>query len=143
MVKFGQTRPPAQALATSPFAQDAIKKDAPEAMLKSEGRTIMAEPLWTILQNNAAKVGDHKVTQCKIVTRSCSKRAEKRTRSVTLKIHNLANMGLNIFYCHLWQSHFSDHLHRLDSVNRWMRLLKHPRQEMSFNPWLRILFHPR
>jgi hypothetical protein len=59
MVKFGQTSPPAQALATSPFTQDARNQYAPEAMPKSEGMTSMDEPLWTILQNKAAKVGDH------------------------------------------------------------------------------------
>jgi hypothetical protein len=59
MVKSGQTSPPSQALATSPFTQDARNQDEPEAMSKSEGRTSMAEPLWTILQNKAVKVGDH------------------------------------------------------------------------------------
>jgi hypothetical protein len=59
MVKSGQTSPPCQSLATSPFTQDAINQDALEAMPNSEGRTSMAEPLWTILQNKAAKVVDH------------------------------------------------------------------------------------
>jgi hypothetical protein len=59
MVKFGKMSPPSQALANSPFTQDARNQDAPESMPKSEGMTIMAEPLWTILQNKAAKVGDH------------------------------------------------------------------------------------
>jgi hypothetical protein len=61
MGKFGQTSPPtqAQALATSPFPQDARNQDAPEDMPKSEGMTSMAEPLWSILQNKADKVGDH------------------------------------------------------------------------------------
>jgi hypothetical protein len=59
MVKSGQTSPPSQALATSTFTQDARNQDVPEAMPKSEGRTSMAEPLWTILQNKVAKVGDH------------------------------------------------------------------------------------
>jgi hypothetical protein len=58
-VKFGQTSPPSQALATSPFTQDSRNQGAPEAMPKSEGMTSMAESLWTILQNKAAKVGDH------------------------------------------------------------------------------------
>jgi hypothetical protein len=59
MVKFGQTNPPTQALATNPFTQDAKTQDALEAMPKREGMTSMAEPLLTILQNKAAKVGDH------------------------------------------------------------------------------------
>jgi hypothetical protein len=59
MVEYGQKSPPSRALATSPFTQDAINQDAPEAMPKSEGRTSIAEPLWTILQNKAAKVVDH------------------------------------------------------------------------------------
>jgi hypothetical protein len=59
MVESGKTSPPPQTLATSPFTQDARNEDAPEAMPKSEGRTSMAEPLWTILQNKAAKVVDH------------------------------------------------------------------------------------
>jgi hypothetical protein len=59
MVKFGQRIPPSQALSTSIFTQDSINHDAPEAMPKSEGMTSMAEPLWTILQNKAAKVGYH------------------------------------------------------------------------------------
>jgi hypothetical protein len=59
MVEYGQTSPPSQALATSTFTQDARSQDAPEAMPKSEGRTSMAEPLWTILQNKAANVVDH------------------------------------------------------------------------------------
>jgi hypothetical protein len=59
MVKFGQTSPPSQALATIPFTQDSRKQDAPDALPKSEGRTSMAEPLWTILKNKASKVGDH------------------------------------------------------------------------------------
>jgi hypothetical protein len=45
MVESGQTSLPSQALATSPFTQDAINQDAPEAMPKSEGRTSMDEPL--------------------------------------------------------------------------------------------------
>jgi hypothetical protein len=48
MVESGQTSHPSQALATSPFTQDARNQDAPETMPKSEGRTSMAEPLWTI-----------------------------------------------------------------------------------------------
>jgi hypothetical protein len=59
MVKFGQTSPPSQSLATNPFSKDAITQDAPKAMPKSKGRTSMAEPLWTTLQNKVAKVGDH------------------------------------------------------------------------------------
>jgi hypothetical protein len=58
-VESGQTSPPSQALVTSPFTQDARNQDAPEAMPKSEVRTSMAEPLWTILQNKAAKVVHH------------------------------------------------------------------------------------
>jgi hypothetical protein len=61
MVKFGQTSPPSQALATNPFTQDAITQDAPEAMPKSQVRTSMAEPLKTTLQNKADKVGDHEI----------------------------------------------------------------------------------
>jgi hypothetical protein len=53
MVKFGHTSPPSQAIATIPFTQDYRNQDAPEAMPKSEGRTSMAEPPWTILQNKA------------------------------------------------------------------------------------------
>jgi hypothetical protein len=49
MVKFGKTSPPSQALAISLFTQYARNQDAPEAMPKIEGRTSMAEPLWTIL----------------------------------------------------------------------------------------------
>jgi hypothetical protein len=59
MVEYGQTSPPYQALATSTFTQDARNQDAPEAMPKSEGRTSMAEPLWTILQNKVANVVDN------------------------------------------------------------------------------------
>jgi hypothetical protein len=59
MVKSGQTSHPSQALATSPFTQDTRNEDAPEAAPKSEGSTSMAEPLWNILQNKAAKVVDH------------------------------------------------------------------------------------
>jgi hypothetical protein len=59
MVEYGQTIPPFQALATSPFTQYARNHDAPEAIAKSEGTTSMAEPLWTILQNKAATVVDH------------------------------------------------------------------------------------
>jgi hypothetical protein len=65
MVKYGQTSPPSQSLATSPLSQDAINQDAPEAMPKSEGRNIMAEPMWNILQNKAAKVVDHEITTMK------------------------------------------------------------------------------
>jgi hypothetical protein len=61
MVKFGQKSPPSQAQSTSPFTQDARNQDAPEAMPRSEGMTSMAEPLWTILQNKAAKLGDHEI----------------------------------------------------------------------------------
>jgi hypothetical protein len=56
--KSGQTSHPSQALATSPFTQDVRNQDALEAMPKSEGRTSMAEPRWTILQNKAAKLVD-------------------------------------------------------------------------------------
>jgi hypothetical protein len=59
MVESGQTSHPSQTLATGPFTQDARNQDAPEAVPKSEGRTSIVEPLWTILQNKAAKVVDH------------------------------------------------------------------------------------
>jgi hypothetical protein len=59
MVKSGQTSHPSQALATSSFTQDTRNQDAPEAIPKIEGRTSMAEPLWTILKNKVAKVVDH------------------------------------------------------------------------------------
>jgi hypothetical protein len=65
MVKFGPMSPPDQALANSPFTQDARNQDVPEDMPKSEGRTSMAEPMWTILQNKAAKVGDPESTTMK------------------------------------------------------------------------------
>jgi hypothetical protein len=65
MVKFGQTSPPSQAQAISIFIQDSRNQDAPEAMPKIEGRESMAEPLWTILQNKAAKIGDHESTTMK------------------------------------------------------------------------------
>jgi hypothetical protein len=56
-----ETSHPSQALATSPFTQGAINQDAPEPMTKSEGRTSMAEPLWTLLQKKATKVVDHEI----------------------------------------------------------------------------------
>jgi hypothetical protein len=59
MVESGQTSHPSQDLAISPFTGDNRNQDAPEAMPKSEGRTSMAEPLWTILQKKASKVVDH------------------------------------------------------------------------------------
>jgi hypothetical protein len=59
MVEYGQTSHPSRALATSHFTQDARNQDAPETMPKSEGRTSMAEPLWTILQNKVANVVDN------------------------------------------------------------------------------------
>jgi hypothetical protein len=59
MVESGQRSHPSQALSISPFTQDSINQDAPGDMPKSEGRTSMAEPLWTILHNKAAKVVDH------------------------------------------------------------------------------------
>jgi hypothetical protein len=59
MVQFGQTSPPPQSLAISLFNQDDRNQDALEAMTKIDGRTSMAEPLWTILQNKAAKIRDH------------------------------------------------------------------------------------
>jgi hypothetical protein len=59
MVEYGQMSHPSQTLDTIPFTQDARKQDRPEAMPKSEGRTSMAEPPWTILQNKAVKVVDH------------------------------------------------------------------------------------
>jgi hypothetical protein len=36
-------------------------------MPKIEGRTSMAEPLWTILQNKAAKVVDHTMQDSKTI----------------------------------------------------------------------------
>jgi hypothetical protein len=65
MVKFGQTTPPSQDLAISIFTQDARKQDVQGAVPKIEGRTSMAEPVWTILQNKAAKIGDHESTTMK------------------------------------------------------------------------------
>jgi hypothetical protein len=62
MVQFGKTSPPSQALAISLFTQDARNQDAPEAMPKIDGRTMTAEPLWNMLQNKAAKIGDHEST---------------------------------------------------------------------------------
>jgi hypothetical protein len=61
IVEYRQMGPPSKSLATSPFTEGARNQDAPEAMPKSEGRTSMAEPLWTILQNKAAKVVDHEI----------------------------------------------------------------------------------
>jgi hypothetical protein len=62
VVQCGQTSPLSQALAISLFTKDARNQDAPEAMPKIDGRTSTAEPLWTILQNKAAKIGDHEST---------------------------------------------------------------------------------
>jgi hypothetical protein len=59
MVESRQIIHPSQALSTSLFTQDSRNQDAREAMPKIEGMTIMAEPLWTILQNKAAKVVHH------------------------------------------------------------------------------------
>jgi hypothetical protein len=63
MAEYGEESSPSQALATSTFTEDAINQDATEAMPKSEGRTSMDEPLWTILQNKAAKVVDHEINK--------------------------------------------------------------------------------
>jgi hypothetical protein len=65
MVESGQTIPPSQDLAISLLNQYARTQDAREAMPKIEGRTSMAEPLWTILQNKTAKIGDHESTTMK------------------------------------------------------------------------------
>jgi hypothetical protein len=62
MVQFGQTSPPSHALATSLSTQDTRTQDAPEAVPKIEGRTSTSEPLWTILQNKAAKIRDQEIT---------------------------------------------------------------------------------
>jgi hypothetical protein len=43
-----------------------------------------------------------KLLQGKIAIRSCSRRAEQRTRNVTCQLHNWVNMGLTLSYCHLW-----------------------------------------
>jgi hypothetical protein len=62
MVQFGQTSPPSHALATILSTQDTITQDAPEAMLKIEGRTNKSETLWNILQTKAAKLEDPEST---------------------------------------------------------------------------------
>jgi hypothetical protein len=62
MLQFWQTSSPSQALAISLFTQDAKNQDAPEAMPKIDGKTMTDEPLWTMLQNKAAKIGDREIT---------------------------------------------------------------------------------
>jgi hypothetical protein len=59
MVQFGLTSPTSQALVISIFTQDSRNQDAPEAMPKIDGRTSTDEPIWTILQNKVANIGDH------------------------------------------------------------------------------------
>jgi hypothetical protein len=65
MIKFWQTSPPYQDLSISLFTQDDRNQDAREAIPKNEGRTSMTEPLWIILQNKSAKIGDHESTTMK------------------------------------------------------------------------------
>jgi hypothetical protein len=67
MVPFGQMSPPSQSLAISIFSQDARKQDASDALPKTDGRTMTAEPLWTVSQNKAAKIGDHEGTIRKVI----------------------------------------------------------------------------
>jgi hypothetical protein len=143
MVEYGHTSPPYQALATSPFTQDARNQDTPEDMPKSEGRTSMAKPLWNILQNKAAKVVDHGSTTMQDSNRIMQKEGWTKENDCDTSASQLREYGANNILFHFWQSHFSDHLHWLESVNQCMRLLKHPRQAMPFNLWSRILFHPR
>jgi hypothetical protein len=54
--------PPSQALSIILFTQDVRNQDALEAMPKIDGRTMTAEPLWTMLQNMAASIGDREIT---------------------------------------------------------------------------------
>jgi hypothetical protein len=62
IVQFGQMSHLSQSLAVSIFAQDAGDQDAPEAMPQIDGRTMTAEPFWTVSQNKVAKIGDHERT---------------------------------------------------------------------------------
>jgi hypothetical protein len=62
MIKFWQMVPPSHALASRLSTQDFRTQDAPEAMLKIEGRSSISEPLWKILQTKAAKIGEQEST---------------------------------------------------------------------------------
>jgi hypothetical protein len=139
MVESGKTSHPSQALATIPFTQDAINQDAQEAMHKSEGRTSMAEPMRTILQNKAAKVVDHESNTMQDSNTIMQQEGWTKDNDCETSASQLSEYGAN----NLLLPPLGDPLQRLESVNRWMRLLKHPRQAMSFNLWSRILFHPR
>jgi hypothetical protein len=80
MVKFGQMSPHSQALAISLFTQDVKNQDAPEAVPKSEGRTSMAEPLWTILQNECKTMNDRNTI--------IHQEGWTKTQTVTCQLHN-------------------------------------------------------
>jgi hypothetical protein len=123
MVKYVQTSPPSQALATSPSTQDARNQDAPEATPKSEGRTSMAEPMWTILQNNAAKVGDREINTMQDSNTIIQQEGWTKDNDFDTSASQLSEYGAK----NLLLPPLAEPLQR---PCRWMRLLKHPRQEM-------------
>jgi hypothetical protein len=101
LVKFGQTSPPSQALATNPFTQYAITQNAPEAMPKSQGRTSMAEPLWTTLQNKAAKVGYHESNTMQDSNTFMHEEGWTQDNVCGTSASQLSEYGTNNLYCHL------------------------------------------
>jgi hypothetical protein len=88
MVQFGKMSTPSQALAISLLMKDARNQDALKAMPKIDGRTSTAEPLWTILQNKAANIGDNESTTMKDSNTIMHQEGWKRTRTVTCQLHN-------------------------------------------------------
>jgi hypothetical protein len=142
MFDYGQTSPPSQALATSPFTQGARNHDAPEAMPKSEGRTSMVEPLWTILQNKATKVVDHESNIMQDGNMIMNQEGWTKDNDCDTSASQLSKYGAN----NILLPPLAKPLQRASTpvrVHRWMRILKHPRQAMPFNLWSRILFQPR
>jgi hypothetical protein len=95
LVKFGQTNPPSQALAISLSTQDTRNQDAPEAMPKIEGKTSMAEPLWTILQNKADKIGYHESTIMKYSNTIMQQEGWKKDTDFDMSASKLSEYGAN------------------------------------------------
>jgi hypothetical protein len=112
MVQFGQTSPPSHDLAYRLSTQYFRTQDAPEAMLKIEGRTSTSEPLSNIIQTKAVKIGEQESTILDNINTTIQQEVWTKEKECDMS------------------NQVSAHLHLFKLVSRWMRPLKRPRQGM-------------
>jgi hypothetical protein len=95
MVRFGNISPPSHALASRLSNQDISAQDAPGAVLKIEGRTSISEPLWSILQTKASKIGEQESTIINNIYTTMQQEGWTKDKDFDMAASQLSEYGAN------------------------------------------------